>query len=86
MTLTDEFVPAGEYQPVIAPIVVSSSRRELRVEANQGKREDTPHYDIRFWIAGDMEIPTRSGIRLSQSETRLLRDVLNTLNLNACEE
>ncbi len=82
MTLTDEFVPAGEYQPVTAPIVVSSSRRELRVTQNQRRQsESEPHTDIRFWVVGDMEIPTRSGIRLSQNETRLLRDVLVALDL-----
>ena len=84
MNPMDEFEPVdgSGYQLITAPVTVCASRCELRVEANQGKHEDAPHYDIRFWIVGDMEIPTRAGIRLSQSETRLLRDVLNTLNLD----
>lgn len=86
MTLTDEFEPIGpEYQPITEPITVCVSRRELRVQQNQRRAEPEPHLDVRFWvIAGDTEIPTRSGVRLSRDEARLLRDTLNSMDLGDC--
>lgn len=79
---SDTFVPDGQYQAITEPITVCTSRRELRVQQNQRATEPEPHTDIRFWIiAGDMEIPTRSGVRLSRAEARLLRDTLNSMNL-----
>lgn len=81
--MADEFeaLPVDIYAPISEPIVVCVSRRELRVQQNQRPTEPEPHTDIRFWIVGTTEIPTRSGVRLSRDETRLLRDTLNSMDL-----
>ena len=82
--MTDEYepLPMDEYEPVSGPVTVCVSRRELRVQQNQRATEPEPHTDIRFWIVGTTEIPTRSGVRLSRDETRLLRDTLNSIDLS----
>lgn len=81
--MTDEYepLPMDIYEPVSGPVTVCASRRELRVQQNQRRAEPEPHTDIRFWIVGATEIPTRSGVRLSRAEARMLRDVLNRMDL-----
>ena len=81
--MADEFeaLPTvDEYEPVSGPVTVCVSRRELRVQQNQ--RATEPHTDIRFWWISDSEaIPSRSGVRLSRTEARMLRDVLAGMDL-----
>lgn len=82
--MTDEYepLPMDEYEPIAGPITVCISRRELRVQQNQRATEPEPRTDIRFWWVSDSEaIPTRSGVRLSRAEARMLRDVLEGMDL-----
>ena len=82
--MADEFepLPMDEYEPVSGPVTVCVSRRELRVQQNQRRAEPEPRTDIRFWWVSDSDaIPTRSGVRLSRAEAKLLRDTLNSMDL-----
>ena len=82
MDISDEFVQDGQYQTTAGPITVCTSRRELRIVQNRRATEPEPHTDIRIWWVSDSEaIPSRSGVRLSRAEARMLRDVLNSMNL-----